>query len=235
MLNSNKFFFVGFIFSIFLYVSCLFALTHTYLFSSIDTLKFTAHKNDFLDVVIVEPKKASKNSDTNVPKGSSTNKQTPTSSIKNLFSSIDTSKIKTEDTPKTSSNPPSRLKGDTQNSNENSLNSLIDNLSIQTRPNYNASSTAQYDEYRGKIIDILEENWQKYVDLDLESDADVQITISPNGSFSYNIVRLSKNDIFNDRLKVYLEDMKKINFPLSLDGKEFKFKTKFSIKVESNI
>lgn len=231
MLNSSKSFFIGFLLSSSLYVVVLFFLTHTYLFSSESLIRFTARKNDFLDVTIVESKKSSQSVDKNIPKGSTTNKQEATSDLKNLFASIDTTKIPKEE-PKKVENvvPPSRLKGSSQDQDKTNLSSIVDNLSIQHTQNYKDSSTAQYDAHKGKIVDILDENWQKYISVVLEAEADVKISINPNGKFSYNIVRLSKNDMFNEELYIYLEDMKKITFPSSPDGKEFSFDTKFNTK-----
>jgi hypothetical protein len=41
----------------------------------------------------------------------------------------------------------------------------------------------------------------------------VLITITSNGHLAYEIVKLSPNRLFNAKLKVFLDDMKKVPFP----------------------
>jgi hypothetical protein len=235
MLNSGKFYFVGFVFSILIYTSVMGTLAYTFISSNLKAQRYTAHKNDFLDVMLVQSSTSSASSDNKRTKGSTTNKFS-SSDVKSLFSSINTAKLQTKEVPKTTNTAPSRLKGETQDTNSANITSLLKNLDIKAQPNYNASSTALYDEYKGKIADILNENLQTYIDfIETGPEANVQITISLSGDFSYSIIRLSKNDLFNEKLKVCLEDMKKVTFPVPTNRQEAKFDTIFNIKDKGDL
>ena len=235
MMDSNKSYFVGFVSSVLIYVISISGLTYTYISSNIKMQRFTAKKNDFLDVVLIESKQSSKQSNTKSPKGSTTTKQTSTADVKNLFSKVDTSKLQNIEQPTKPASTPSRLKGETQDTNASNITSLLDNLNIKSQASYNASSTATYNESIGKIIDILDEEWQKHIDLEPGPEAIVQIIINPSGDLSYNIKRLSKSYEFNEKLNIYLENMKKIKFPIMPNGQDFNFDFKFNIELEIDL
>lgn len=84
-----------------------------------------------------------------------------------------------------------------------------------------------YDEFRGKITDILDSNWQETVNTVSGNEAEVVIGIDKFGNFSYKIETLSYNDAFNAKLRDFLEEMKDIVFPVFQEGEIFYMKTKF--------
>ena len=233
MLEFNKFYFVGFGISLSIYLSFLLFLSYSFMSSNIESLKFTAHKDSFLDIVMVESRQAPESSNDKASQGSTTNKLTTTTpDIATLFKNIDTSKIPTKEMPKSDSTPPSRLKGEGQKTDNNDLSSLINNMNIISQPQSNTSShTGKYDEYLGRIDDILRETWELYSDYRQPGpEASAEITISKFGNFSYNIVKLSKDDDFNQKFKDCLEELKKRKFPPNPNGQEYKDTRKFNIK-----
>lgn len=84
-----------------------------------------------------------------------------------------------------------------------------------------------YDEFRGKISDILDSHWQETVDTVSGNTAEVIVSIDKFGNFSYKIETLSYNDVFNAKLRDFLEAMKDIKFPLFEDGEVFSMKAIF--------
>lgn len=71
----------------------------------------------------------------------------------------------------------------------------------------------QYDELRGKISDILDQHWQETIDTVSGNEAKVIVGIDKLGKFSYKIETLSYNDVFNAKLRDFLEEMRDVEFP----------------------
>lgn len=90
-----------------------------------------------------------------------------------------------------------------------------------------SSKDGVYDEFRGKVADILETNWQSTIDTVSGNEAEVIIGIDKFGKFSYKIETLSYNDAFNAKLRDFLEEMRDTEFPPFKDGEIFYMKTKF--------
>jgi len=88
-------------------------------------------------------------------------------------------------------------------------------------------NNGQYDEFRGKISDILDTNWQNTIDTVSGNVAKVIIGVDKFGSFSYKIESLSYNDAFNAKLREFLEEMRAIEFPPFREGEIFNMKVVF--------
>ena len=84
-----------------------------------------------------------------------------------------------------------------------------------------------YGEFRGKISDILDSNWQKTIDTVSGNIAQVTIGVDKLGNFSYKIETLSYNDAFNAKLRDFLEEMRDIEFPPFQNGEVFNMKVVF--------
>jgi len=84
-----------------------------------------------------------------------------------------------------------------------------------------------YDEFRGKIADILDSNWQETIDTVSGNVAEVVIGVDKLGSFSYKIETLSYNDAFNAKLRDFLEEMRDVEFPAFENGEVFNMKVVF--------
>ncbi len=84
-----------------------------------------------------------------------------------------------------------------------------------------------YDEFKGKISDILDSHWQETIDTVSGNVAKVIISVDKFGSFSYKIETLSYNDTFNAKLRNFLEEMSEEKFPAYKDGEIFRMKVDF--------
>ena len=84
-----------------------------------------------------------------------------------------------------------------------------------------------YDEFRGKIADILDANWQETIDTVSGNVAQVIVGVDKLGNFSYKIETLSYNDAFNAKLRDFLEEMRDIEFPPFKGGEIFNMKVTF--------
>ena len=84
-----------------------------------------------------------------------------------------------------------------------------------------------YDEFRGKIADILDSHWQETIDTVSGNVAEVTIGVDKLGNFSYKIETLSYNDAFNAKLRDFLEEMRDIEFPPFVNGEVFNMKVSF--------
>jgi protein TonB len=90
-----------------------------------------------------------------------------------------------------------------------------------------AQNDGVYDEFRGKIADILDSHWQETIDTVSGNIAEVIIGVDKLGNFSYKIETLSYNDAFNAKLRDFLEEMRDIEFPPYKNGEIFNMKVAF--------
>ena len=90
-----------------------------------------------------------------------------------------------------------------------------------------AQKDGVYDEFRGKITDILDSNWQETIDTISGNIAEVIISVDKFGNFSYKIETLSYNDTFNAKLRDFLEEMCDKEFPPFENGEIFNIKVVF--------
>jgi len=84
-----------------------------------------------------------------------------------------------------------------------------------------------YDEFKGKVLDILDQKWQETIDTVPGNEAKVIIGIDKLGNFSYKIESLSYNDAFNGKLRDFLEAMKDVEFPPYTSGEMFNIQVVF--------
>lgn len=207
--------------AIFIYIGLIFGLMlYVDIYDEI-VKKYTSKKDDFLQVSIVD--KSIKNAFRQKHKSSSKNRKTKSKrskrsglGIQELFSK---SKIKPKPIPAFS--PPkaiaSRLKSDEKDTKEVNAHKIVSSLEFES-VSKKASSSGEYDEFRGKVQEILDGYWAKTNDTVDGSRAKVQINIDDNGNFSYTIVTLSYNNEFNNKLKDFLEQMRDVEFPKNTKG-----------------
>ena len=84
-----------------------------------------------------------------------------------------------------------------------------------------------YNEFSGKISDILDSNWQETIDTVSGNIAVVIVSVDKFGNFSYKIETLSYNDAFNAKLRDFLEEMRDKEFPPFENGEIFNIKVVF--------
>ena len=142
--------------------------------------------------------------------------------LKDLFGSIDTSKLKEDKVAKKKEQPkePSRKKpGKSQaTSEQKKASDVIKNFTLdQVAKTPNPQMTGEYNEYIGQITRILASKWNQYK-AGSNDKAVVLISIDQNGNFSYDIKSLSGNSEFNDKVRNFLQDMTFEKFPIPNDG-----------------
>ena len=92
--------------------------------------------------------------------------------------------------------------------------------------------TGEYNEYFGTISRILQSKWSAYK-ADSSDEAEVEIVIDVDGSFSYDIKKLSDNSEFNDKVRDFLQSMTFEKFPPTNQiGRAVRLGTKLEDKLE---
>lgn len=111
---------------------------------------------------------------------------------------------------------------------ENKANNITKALEFEQQENLIITQKdGVFDEFRGKISDLLDTNWQETIDTVSGNEAIVIVSIDKLGNFSYIIETLSYNDSFNAKLRDFLEEMKDVEFPPFKDGEVFSMKAVF--------
>lgn len=134
--------------------------------------------------------------------------------INDLFKSIDISKINKKVETANELKVQSRKKSDKETKNiKKSANDLIKDLKIdEISSSPKKQSVGIYDPFHGAINTILEQHWRAYR-AQTDNLAQVEIRIDKYGKFSYNILQLSPDNEFNQKVKKFLKDMESITFP----------------------
>lgn len=134
--------------------------------------------------------------------------------INDLFKSIDISKINKKLEATNELKVQSRKKSDKETTNsKKSANNIIKDLKIdEISSSPKKQSVGIYDPFYGAINTILEQHWRAYR-AQTDNLAQVQIHIDKYGKFSYNILQLSPDSEFNQKVKKFLKDMENITFP----------------------
>lgn len=219
--------------------------------------RFTSKKDDFLDVTLVqrkveptptqekkriikkteEPKRVVEPTPAKESAPKPAAKQS--ADLQNLFKSIDTSKLadpapisvakaKTQSRLKPTKKPAAQVipKEDAKN--------LTAALELETKSVQweKSAADATYDPFRGKINDILQENWDQTIDTVSGAEAKVTVFVDYRGTFSYTIVSMSYNDAFNAKLRDFLEAMREENFPPYTEGESLSMTIKFKDVLE---
>ncbi len=247
MPNRSKYNLIGFISSILIYALIIFSLALYMQVKVRKNIDYTIKKNSILDITLVERKskkivkkpkkiikKQTKKKKVKVatkPKPEVSDKKIQKKvSLKGLFDKIDTKKIVE---PKKEIMQQSRKK---EIKSKNVVNNpkkkevakkLVDSLSFESPQKINSSKNGVYDKFRGKVQQILYENWQNTIDTVSGNIATVEIYVDKDGTFSYKILKLSYNDEFNSKLVDFLEEMKDREFPPFTEGEIFKLQVIF--------
>lgn len=136
--------------------------------------------------------------------------------LKNLFSDIDTSKLKDEkksEPQKVQSNKQSDKK--TQQKPSTAASDIVKNLKIDkvaSAPKAQVSGT--YDPLLGAITKQIERKWRSYK-ANSDNIAKVKIEIDGYGNFSYEVVEFSRDNEFNQKVKECLDLLTREKFPFS--------------------
>ena len=138
--------------------------------------------------------------------------------LKDLFGSIDTSKLKEDKVVKKKEQPKEKSRKKPEKD--------------QVAKTPKSQMTGEYNEYFGMISRILQSKWSAYK-ADSSDEAEVEIVIDIDGSFSYDIKKLSYNSEFNDKVRDFLENMTFEKFPPPTQiGRAVRLATKLEDKLE---
>ena len=73
--------------------------------------------------------------------------------------------------------------------------------------------TGEYNKFFGDISEIIQRKWVVYK-ADTNNNAKVQVFIDKFGKLSYNIISLSYDKEFNNKVRDFLERLKEVEFPV---------------------
>ena len=152
--------------------------------------------------------------------------------IKDLFSDIDSTKLKKDDGIKKVENKvQSRKKSEASSSKAaKEASDIIKSLKIDQNPTAPKSQmTGTYDPLMGAITKQIQRRWQSYK-ADSANLAKVKVMIDQSGNFSYEILELSYNEEFNAKVKECLEKLTAEKFSFNPDKS-----TTFNLNLEDKI
>ncbi|MGG7072787.1 hypothetical protein U5B43_00815 [Campylobacter sp. 9BO] len=153
--------------------------------------------------------------------------------LKNLFSDIDTSKLKTEEKPK-EQKVQSRQKSEKPASKPSSdASDIVKSLKLdKTASAPKEQKTGTYDPLRGAISKQIERRWRAYK-ANSNNFAEITVTIDGYGNFNYNITKLPYDEAFNKKVKECLEILKSEKFPFSPNGTTITLNLKLEDKLDT--
>lgn len=160
-------------------------------------------------------------------------KEEPKPDLKNLFSNIDTTKLKKDNgIAKTQPKEQSRKKSESANSaNSQEASDIIKSMQIdKVSKTPKSQMTGVYNETLGSIKKQVEIKWHSYK-ADTNNKAKVKVIIDTNGKFSYEILELSYDENFNNKLRECLERLTHENFAYS-KNKDLEIDMDFVDKLE---
>ena len=245
--RSTKYNLIGFILS-FIFYLIIISLLALYLQEKVKkNIDFTLKKDNILDITLVEkkPKKITKPLKKIVKKQKIkkpkpiTKKPKPQKiapkvqkkvSLQGLFKKIDTQKIvkqKIDIAQQSRKKKIESKKIDEKPIKKEIAKKMVENLNFEKSQNIKSSKKGIYDKFRGKVQQILYDNWQNTIDTVSGNSATVEIYIDKMGNFSYKIVKLSYNNEFNSKLIDFLEEMRDKEFPPFTQGEIFKLQVEF--------
>ena len=152
--------------------------------------------------------------------------------IKDLFSDIDSTKLKKDDGIKKVENKVQIRKKSEDSSSKaaKEASDIIKSLKIDQNPTAPKSQmTGTYDSLMGAITKQIQRRWQSYK-ADSTNLAKVKVMIDQAGNFSYEILELSYNEEFNAKVKECLEKLTTEKFPFNPDKS-----TTFNLNLEDKI
>ncbi|KEA46041.1 hypothetical protein CR66_04555 [Campylobacter mucosalis] len=153
--------------------------------------------------------------------------------IKNLFSDIDTSKLKPSEKPKEQKTQ-SRLKNEqSEQKPSTAASDIIKSLKLdKTASTPKEQKTGIYNPLLGAITKQIERRWRSYK-ANTADVAEISVTIDGSGNFSYKILKLPYNENFNKKVQECLEILSNEKFPFSPNGTPITLNLKLEDKLET--
>ncbi len=242
---DNKNFYISAIISISIYLSLIFLFAYysiTHNIKKIDSLSKTTVLQ--LDIVLEDPKvepekiatlKESSNVDApEIVKKSKSSSAKQRTNLKSLFSNVSTkapqvAKKVITNTSKSTISSRYKSKFEKERKTEKlTLNKLQEKKSV-SMPKPSSDGKTESDPFSSKIKSLIYGRWKPLV-FTKDTQAWVTITISNNGTFSYQFIQYSNNISFDNQLRKFLDEQTTKRFPISPDGKTIHIKTFFQAK-----
>lgn len=242
---------VGWVLSIVIYIGIVITVSFMLTSQNQKIMRYTAKKKNLLNVTLVERKEKKKISKKRkIVKKKTTVQKVKTAisqkkivraekkkiikpNFKNLFKNINLNELPEESQKKEKKIRKKIVEKDIQEVEKmQKAKKAVESLDYAKSERRESDSTAIYDEFRGKISDILRDEWQYTVETVSGTKANVTINIDKFGNFSYKIEELSYNDAFNAKLRNFLEGMRDRVFPASSGTKAFSMLYTFKDEME---
>ena len=250
-MDENRYFYLGGVVSISFYCLIIGSILFYFYHEKFSPKSYSYHKKDALEITIVEKKdepkkienKKNPKKELQKPKPKKDEKKETkndlpsrdkkeSENLKSLFSTVKTDDYKKIAEEKLVSHKAkaSRLKKQIKNKTskeKKKVLKLIENLKLSHNVTGRSSKKGEYNEYIGKIQEIIDLKWQETPQTIPGNKADVLIKIDKYGRFSYKIEKLSYNNAFNSKLKEFLENLKYNKFPPYKKGRYIEIKIEF--------
>ncbi len=242
---DNKNLYISAIISISIYLSLIFLFAYysiTHNIKKIDSLSKTTVLQ--LDIVLEDPKvepkkmatlKESSNVDApEIVKKSKSSSAKQRTNLKSLFSNVSTkapqvAKKVITNTSKSTISSRFKSKFEKERKTEKlALNKLQERKSVSA-PKQSSDAKNESDPYYSKIYDLMYQRWKPVV-FNNDTEAKVLITISNNGTFSYQFIQYSNNIGFDNQLKKFLDEQTLASFPVNPNGKTTQIEILFQSK-----
>lgn len=215
---------------------CLVLLFLIFELSSVFTKKYAPRADTILersisvDLSVFEPQDSSKQDSGTHLEGMG---------VRDIFSTIPdtttTAKEQGDNRSQNAKNTKNKKDRDKLKSIQDSLNKLNSNLNAIENKALNVQSQSispefadgEYNEWFGKIYDIIYQKWQSKYYQDAEVTALLRITNT--GAFHYRITRLSRYEDYNQNIIALLESLKGESFPPYPKGKMIEIEVNFRL------
>ncbi len=246
MPNSSTSTILGWTLSFVIYFTIIVIGAYALQSHSTKIVKYTASKKNLLNVTLVERKKqkvikkkkqkiVKKKTTVQKPKSAPKKKTVRAKKVetkpdfKKLFGKIDLKKLPKESQKREKKVRKKVIQKEVEEvTKDNKAKKITKALEFEQQENIMTTQRdGVYDEFRGKIADILDSSWQETIDTVSGNVAKVVISVDKLGSFSYKIETLSYNDAFNAKLRDFLEEMRDKEFPPFKNGEIFSMKVVF--------
>ncbi len=107
---------------------------------------------------------------------------------------------------------------------------MIENFSISSASS--SKKRGDYHEYWSKVSNKIMSKWNRTISTQDGLKADVRITIDNRGRLTYKILRFSNNNLFDQKLKVFLDNLEYERFPRYKGGSSIDATFEFTDKEE---
>jgi hypothetical protein len=107
---------------------------------------------------------------------------------------------------------------------------MVENFSLSSPSS--SKKRGDYHEYWSKVSNKIMSKWNRTISTQDGLKADVRIKIDNRGRLTYKILRFSNNNLFDQKLKVFLDNLEYERFPRYKGGSSIDATFEFTDKEE---